>query len=163
MFYLYIALQLEGIVLGVNLLTGVSANSTGSHAQDTALIVTVALALFAILFGTRNLDVTEHHRGLMLAIAFESLIKLMAFVAVGLFVIYGLYNGVGDLWLQAKEAPKLEAYWNEATNWPAILVQPCVAMMAIYTLPRHFHVTVVENNNYNDLRVARSCFPFISF
>jgi len=60
----------------------------------------------------------------MFAIAFESLVKLMAFIAVGLFVIYGLYNGigVGDLWLQAKEAPKLEAYWNEATNWPSTII-----------------------------------------
>lgn len=155
----YIALQLKGIVLGVNLLTGTSANSTGMHAQDTALIVTVALALFTILFGTRKLDVTEHHRGLMFAIAFESLVKLMAFVAVGLFVIYGLYNGFGDLWQQAKQAPKLDEYWNEATNWPAMIVQTCVAMMAIYTLPRQFHVTVVENNDYADLRVARWVFP----
>ena len=155
----YIALQLKGIVLGVNLLTGASANSTGMHAQDTALIVTVALALFTILFGTRNLDVTEHHRGLMFAIAFESLVKLMAFIAVGRFVFYGLYNGFGDLWQQAKDAPKLEAYWNEATNWPAMIVQTSVAMMAIYTLPRQFHVTVVENNDYKDLRIARWVFP----
>lgn len=155
----YIALQLKGIVLGVNILTGSSANATGMHAQDTALIVTVALALFTILFGTRNLDVTEHHRGLMFAIAFESLVKLMAFIAVGLFVIYGLYNGFGDLWQQAKQAPKLEAYWNETTNWPAMIVQTCVAMMAIYTLPRQFHVTVVENNEYTDLRIARWVFP----
>src|SRR5690554_1830022 len=155
----YIALQLKGIVLGVNLLTSTSANSTGMHAQDTALIVTVALALFTILFGTRKLDVTEHHRGLMFAIAFESLVKLMAFVAIGLFVIYGLYNGFGDLWQQAKQAPKLDEYWNEATNWPAMIVQSCVAMMAIYTLPRQFHVTVVENNDYADLRIARWVFP----
>ena len=155
----YIALQLKGIVLGVNLLTGTSANSTGTYAQDTALIVTVALALFTILFGTRNLDVTEHHRGLMFAIAFESLVKLMAFIAVGLFVIYGLYSGLGDLWQQAKDAPKLESYWSAATNWPAIIVQTCVAMMAIYTLPRQFHVTVVENNDYADLRIARWVFP----
>lgn len=155
----YIALQLKGIVLGVNLLTGTSPNSTGMHAQDTALIVTVALALFTILFGTRKLDVTEHHRGLMFAIAFESLVKLMAFVAIGLFVIYGLYNGFGDLWQQAKQAPKLDEYWSEATNWPAMIVQSCVAMMAIYTLPRQFHVTVVENNDYADLRIARWVFP----
>ena len=155
----YIALQLKGIVLGVNLLTGASANATGIHAQDTALIVTVALALFTILFGTRNLDVTEHHRGLMFAIAFESLVKLMAFIAVGLFAMYGLYNGFGDLWQQAKAAPKLEAYWNEAINWPAMIVQTCVAVMAIYTLPRQFHVSVVENNDYADLRIARWVFP----
>ena len=81
----YIALQLKGIVLGVTLLTG-GTDTAGPGAQDTALIVSLVLALFAILFGTRNLDATEHHRGLVLAIAFESLLKLLAFLAVGAFV-----------------------------------------------------------------------------
>lgn len=155
----YLALQLKGIVLGFNLLTGNAGNSTGVLAQDTALIVSVALALFAILFGTRNVDVTEHHRGMILAIAFESLVKLLAFIAVGLYVVWGLFDGVGDLWVQAAQAPALEQYRNEAVNWPALLVQTCVAMMAIYTLPRQFHVTVVENIQSRDLRLARWLFP----
>src|SRR3990167_5842372 len=102
----YIALQLKGIVLGVNLLVGATTNASGTSAQDTALIVSLALALFTILFGTRNLDVTEHHRGMVLAIAFESLVKLLAFLAVGAFVTYGLYNGFGDLFNQAMLAPR---------------------------------------------------------
>ena len=65
----YIALQLKGIVLGVNLLIGASADATGTRVQDTALVVSLVLALFAIVFGTRSLDVTEHHRGMVLAIA----------------------------------------------------------------------------------------------
>ena len=88
----YIALQLKGIVLGVNLLIGSGADSTGTRAQDTALIVSLVLALFTIVFGTRSLDVTEHHRGMVLAIAFESLVKLTAFLAVGIFVTFGLYE-----------------------------------------------------------------------
>lgn len=155
----YLALQLKGIVLGVNLLTGESGHSTGQHSQDIALFVTVGLALFTILFGTRNLDVTEHHRGLMFAIAFESLIKLMAFVAVGLFVMYGMYDGMQDLWTQAKAAPELTEFWETQINWPHMVVQTCVAMMAIYTLPRQFHVTVVENNVTADLKIARWVFP----
>lgn len=155
----YLALQLKGIVLGVNLLTGDLDQANGQQAQDIALFVTVGLALFTILFGTRNLDVTEHHRGLMFAIAFESLIKLMAFVAVGLFVMYGMYNGFGDLWKTAKAAPQLEEFWAASVNWPHMLVQTCVAMMAVYTLPRQFHVTVVENNVTADLKAARWIFP----
>ena len=69
------------------------ADSGGSRAQDTALIVSLVLALFTIVFGTRSLDVTEHHRGMVLAIAFESLVKLAAFLAVGIFVTFGLYDG----------------------------------------------------------------------
>ena len=155
----YIALQLKGIVLGVNLLIGAGPDSSGIRAQDTALIVSMTLALFTILFGTRTLDVTEHHRGMMLAIAFESLVKLFAFLAVGAFVTYGLYDGFGDLLGQAKSAPQLEAYWAEVVNWPSLLVQTGVAMMAIICLPRQFHVIVVENTDPHDLRLARWVFP----
>jgi len=156
----YIALQLKGIVLGVNLLIGSNdVTEAGSGTQDTALIVSIALALFTILFGTRNLDVTEHHRGMVLAIAFESLIKLLAFIAVGLFVTFGLYNGFGDLFNQAHDSAELSDYWAETINWPAMLVQTTVAMMAIVCLPRQFHVTVVENIDPRDFRLARWVFP----
>ena len=155
----YIALQLKGIVLGVNLLSGAGAGANGTGAQDTALIVSLVLALFTILFGTRNLDVTEHHRGMVLAIAFESLVKLLAFLAVGIFVTYGLYDGFDDLLRKAEVAPQLEAFWQESVNWPSMLVQTFVAMLAILCLPRQFHVSVVENTEPQDLRLARWVFP----
>lgn len=155
----YIALQLKGIVLGVNLLIGEGAAARGTSAQDTALIVSLVLALFTILFGTRNLDVTEHHRGMVLAIAFESLVKLLAFLAVGAFVTYGLYNGFADLFSQAQASPALDAFWAETVNWPAMLMQTGLAMIAIICLPRQFHVTVVENIEPKDLNLARWVFP----
>ncbi|MBD9575516.1 PAS-domain containing protein [Pseudomonas sp. PDM23] len=155
----YIALQLKGIVLGVNLLIGAGPDSTGIRAQDTALIVSLILALFTIVFGTRNLDVTEHHRGMVLAIAFESLVKLTAFIAVGIFVTYGLYDGFGDLVDQARVAPQLNEYWKETVHWPAMLLQTGVAMTAIMCLPRQFHVLVVENIEPRDLNLARWVFP----
>ena len=155
----YIALQLKGIVLGVNILIGAGADATGTRAQDTALIVSLVLALFTIVFGTRNLDATEHHRGMVLAIAFEALVKLFAFMAVGVFVTFGLYDGVDDLFNQAMLAPRLEQYWKETINWPSMVVQTGVAMMAIVCLPRQFHVTVVENIEPQDLRLAKWVFP----
>ncbi|MFS2125060.1 NahK/ErcS family hybrid sensor histidine kinase/response regulator [Pseudomonas sp. Pseusp97] len=155
----YIALQLKGIVLGVNLLIGAGPDSTGIRAQDTALIVSLILALFTIVFGTRNLDVTEHHRGMVLAIAFESLVKLTAFLAVGIFVTYGLYDGFGDLVDKARVAPQLTEYWKETVHWPAVLLQTGVAMTAIMCLPRQFHVLVVENIEPRDLNLARWVFP----
>ena len=155
----YIALQLKGIVLGVNILIGAGADATGTRAQDTALIVSLVLALFTIVFGTRNLDATEHHRGMVLAIAFEALVKLFAFMAVGAFVTFGLYDGVDDLFNQAMLAPRLEEYWKETVNWPSMVVQTGVAMMAIICLPRQFHVTVVENIEPQDLRLAKWVFP----
>jgi Na+/proline symporter/signal transduction histidine kinase len=155
----YIALQLKGIVLGVNLLIGAGADSGGSRAQDTALIVSLVLALFTIVFGTRSLDVTEHHRGMVLAIAFESLVKLTAFLAVGIFVTFGLYDGFGDLFDRARDAPQLAEYWQETVHWPAMLLQTGVAMTAIMCLPRQFHVLVVENIEPRDLNLARWVFP----
>ena len=155
----YIALQLKGIVLGVNLLSGAGAGANGTGAQDTALIVSLVLALFTILFGTRKLDVTEHHRGMVLAIAFESLVKLLAFLAVGTFVTYGLYNGFGDLFSQAKANTELADFWAETVNWPAMMTQTGLAMIAIIALPRQFHVAVVENIEPKDLRLARWVFP----
>ncbi|WP_213879867.1 PAS domain-containing hybrid sensor histidine kinase/response regulator [Pseudomonas sp. dw_358] len=155
----YIALQLKGIVLGVNLLIGAGADATGPRVQDTALVVSLVLALFTIIFGTRNLDVTEHHRGMVLAIAFEALVKLLAFIAVGVFVTFHLYDGFGDLLSQARAAPSLEHYWSETVNWPSMLVQTFVTMMAVICLPRQFHVTVVENTDPRDLRMARWIFP----
>ncbi|KPW76226.1 Sensory box histidine kinase/response regulator [Pseudomonas syringae pv. coriandricola] len=155
----YIALQLKGIVLGVNILIGAVADSTGTRAQDTALVVSLILALFTIVFGARNLDVTEHHRGMVLAIAFEALVKLFAFMAVGVFVTFGLYDGFDDLFNQAKLAPRLEEYWQDTVNWPSMFVQTGVAMMAIVCLPRQFHVTVVENIEPQDLNLAKWVFP----
>lgn len=152
----YIALQLKGIVLGVNLLIGASPSLKG---QDTALIVSLILAVFTVLFGTRNLDVTEHHRGMVLAIAFESLVKLLAFLAVGAFVTWGLYDGFGDLWSQARQTPELNEFWAHTVSWPSMLVQTGLAMAAIVCLPRQFHVSVVENNDPSDLRLARWVFP----
>ncbi|WP_043309958.1 PAS domain-containing hybrid sensor histidine kinase/response regulator [Pseudomonas sp. ML96] len=153
----YIALQLKGIVLGVNLLVGTTPSPT--RGQDTALIVSLVLALFTVLFGTRSLDVTEHHRGMVLAIAFESLVKLLAFLAVGAFVTWGLFNGFGDLFQRASHAPALEDFWSQTVSWPAMLVQTGLAMTAIICLPRQFHVAVVENIEAKDLRQARWVFP----
>lgn len=155
----YIALQLKGIVLGVNLLTGLDAGTTGPSSQDTALIVSLVLALFTILFGTRNLDATEHHRGMVMAVAFESIIKLLAFLAVGAYVTWGLFDGFADLLARARAAEELSDYWQQPMNWPALLVQTGVAMMAIICLPRQFHVTVVENIEPRDLNLARWVFP----
>src|SRR5437588_9514403 len=77
--------------------------------QDTALWVALILAAFTIAFGTRHLDAAEHHQGMVAAIAFESLVKLLAFLAVGVFVTFGLYHGFGDLFTRAAADPRLRA------------------------------------------------------
>ena len=69
--------------------------------QDNTLYIAMILAAFTILFGTRHLDATERHEGMVAAIAFESLVKLLAFLAVGLFVTFGMYDGFGDIFARA--------------------------------------------------------------
>lgn len=159
----YIALQLKGIVLGYNLLSvpamlqGQAEESAG--AADTALVVTLVLALFTILFGTRSLDATEHHRGMMLAIAFESLVKLLAFLAVGAFVTFSLFGGVQDLLERASSSPELSDYWQRETLVTSLIFQTFIAILAFLCLPRQFQVAVVENIEPGDLRLARWVFP----
>lgn len=160
----YIALQLKGIVLGYSLLSAPSVVNglpaeEASGAEDTALIVTLVLALFTILFGTRSLDATEHHRGMMLAIAFESLVKLLAFLAVGAFVTFSLFGGFADLVERARSSAELAEYWQRDTHLTSLVFQTFIAVLAFLCLPRQFQVTVVENNEPGDLRMARWVFP----
>src|SRR5262245_17006788 len=107
----YISLQLKAISMSFSVLVGypeivmpTQSGSTPVH-QDTALYVALIMAAFAILFGTRHIDASEHHEGMVAAIAFESVVKLVAFLAVGAFVSFGLYNGLGDLFEKAQQIP----------------------------------------------------------
>lgn len=154
----YIALQLKAIVLGVDLLSG-TGRTNPARAQDTALIVSLVLALFTIVFGTRSLDVTEHHRGMVLAVAFESLVKLLAFLAVGVFVCWQLFASPLELFSLSLNSPVLADFWQQSEHWPGLLIQTGVAVTALLCLPRQFHVMVVENTDPKHLKLARWVFP----
>ncbi|MDO3721826.1 PAS domain-containing hybrid sensor histidine kinase/response regulator [Marinobacter sp. chi1] len=158
----YIALQLKAISMGFNVLSdsGTGPLPWGSSAwNDSAWYITLALTVFTVLFGTRHLESTEHHRGMIQAVAFESLIKLIAFVAVGLFVGFGLYNGFGDLLHQVREANLGGVLTTDNVNPTAFVTQTLVAMLAIICLPRQFHVMVVENADHRDFSTARWAMP----
>jgi Na+/proline symporter len=131
--------------------------------QDTAFWVALILAAFTIAFGTRHLDAAEHHQGMVAAIAFESLVKLLAFLAVGLFVTFGLYNGFGDLSSRAAAEPKLVAMMTPlegiAGGYAGWVWLTILSMMAIMFLPRQFQVTVIENLNEKHLNKAIWLFP----
>ena len=121
------------------------------------------LAAFTIAFGTRHLDAAEHHQGMVAAIAFESLVKLLAFLAVGVFVTFGIYDGFGDLFARAAAQPKLQAMMTPLegvaggyANWVWLTI---LSMMAIMFLPRQFQVAVVENVDEKHLSKAIWLFP----
>ncbi|MFQ5995662.1 MAG: ATP-binding protein [Acidiferrobacterales bacterium] len=129
---------------------------------DTALYVALLLAAFTILFGTRHIDATERHEGMVAAIAFESLVKLLAFLAVGVFVTYSLFDGPADLFTRAANVPELAALMSLEgmpggyASWVSLTF---LSMVAIMFLPRQFQVAVVENVNENHVRKAVWLFP----
>lgn len=157
----YIALQLKAVAMGFGLLSGNGPASAASQAiwSDAGWYIMLVLAVFSILFGTRHLESTEQHRGMIQSIAFESVIKLIAFLTVGLFVGYGLYNGFGDLLQRTREADLIGQLTWQQVELPAFLSQTLVAMLAILCLPRQFHVMVVENAEYRDFKTARWAMP----
>jgi Na+/proline symporter/nitrogen-specific signal transduction histidine kinase len=131
--------------------------------QDTALWVALILALFTIAFGTRHLDAAEHHPGMVAAIAFESLVKLLAFVAVGAFVTWGIYDGFGDVFARAAAVPRiaqlltpLEGVAGGYASWVWLTI---LSMLAIMFLPRQFQVAVIENIDERHLKKAIWVFP----
>ena len=158
----YIALQLKAIAMGFAVLSsphgGVQELSNAAW-SDSAWYITLALALFTVLFGTRHLESTEHHRGMIQAIAFESVIKLVAFSAVGLFVLFGFFNGFDDLTQRVAAADLTGVLTTENLNLTAFITQTLVAGVAIVCLPRQFHVMVVENSEPRDFETARWAMP----
>jgi len=152
----YIALQLKAVSASFAVLVRPAADGA---LPDTALLMALLLALFAILFGTRQVVSSENHHGMVLAIAFESVVKLVAFVAVGLYVTYGLFRGFGQAYGQALVLPQVSGVLGDGGWQLGFLTQTVLAMSAVLCLPRQFHVAVVESTAPADLRTARWLFP----
>jgi Na+/proline symporter/signal transduction histidine kinase len=162
----YISLQLKAVSTSFRLLLEYPAivmtktDYVPHFLGDTALLVAGCMAAFSILFGTRHIDASEHHQGMVAAIAFESIVKLVAFLAVGVFVTFGLYGGFGDLFAKAGARPELAKLFviNSGAygQWITLTV---LSMAAIICLPRQFQVTVVENVDEDHLRKAVWLFP----
>jgi Na+/proline symporter/nitrogen-specific signal transduction histidine kinase len=160
----YIALQLKAISASFNVLfhDRVPMADGLSLGHDTALYVALTLALFSILFGTRHIDVTERHEGMVAAIAFESIVKLLALTAVGVFVTWGLFEGPADLFRRAAALPEAARLMDlgrqpgQYGSWAALTF---ISMTAIMFLPRQFQVLVVENVNEDHVRTAAWLFP----
>ncbi|MGE4246263.1 MAG: NahK/ErcS family hybrid sensor histidine kinase/response regulator [Parvibaculaceae bacterium] len=159
----YISLQLKAVSFSLTtVLPAAGALPSLIHfeaADDLALIVTAAMACFAMLFGTRHIDTTEHQAGLILAIAVESIVKLAAFLVVGAFVTFWLMGGIGSLYDQAAARPGALELFSRGFEGGRWLTMTLLAFFAILLLPRQFHVTVVENSSLGDVRRAAWIFP----
>ncbi len=160
----YIALQIKAIANSYVVLTAGpgGVGSAAGRASGPALFAAGTLAVFTILFGVRSVEATERHEGIVLAVALESLVKLLAFLLVGLFVTFGLFGGFADVFDQAAAVPALRQLFTlkgagtSSTEWLTLLV---LSMAAVLLLPRQFQVAVVENTNEDHLRKAMWLFP----
>ena len=158
----YIALQLKSISGSVQLMVSHYSPGGGGESAffgDISLIVAVLLAAFAVLFGTRHADATEHQDGLVLAVAVESVVKLAAFLAVGIGVTFFLFGGVGEFAEAIVANEKVQAARNYQTSLATWLVLTALSGIAILMLPRQFYVSIVENRSDKELRTARWLFP----
>ena len=155
----YIALQLKAAAASLE--TILSEDQAVSHVPiigDIALMVTLAMATFAVLFGTRQSDATEHQHGLMLAVATESIVKLVAFIAAGAFVTFWMFDP-HDLIQRAMKTPEAVRAINYTPSIGNFLCMVALSFCAIVLLPRQFHVSAVENSSDPEVSRARWLFP----
>ncbi|MFV2053179.1 ATP-binding protein [Aliiroseovarius sp. YM-037] len=152
----YIALQLQSVTLSFAVFASDSTNVwTLPELNATALWVAAGLALFTVLFGTRNLDANERHYGVVTAIAFEAVVKLVALVAVGVFVVWGVASGPGDILARIEASPIAE--WDmKPGRWAGLIFLSAAAFIC---LPRMFQVMVVENSDERNVATASWAFP----
>lgn len=155
----YIALQLKAVINSFAIITDTTNSELGFNLSG--LIVTLFMIGFTIIFGARRLDPTERHQGMIAALVAECVVKLIAFMAIGLFVTYTLFDGFGDIYsrIQSSGLDHLVSFNhgdNSGVMWVTLII---LSFAAIHTLPRQFHVSVVENSNKNHIKTAMWLFP----
>ncbi|HKO21859.1 MAG TPA: histidine kinase, partial [Candidatus Eisenbacteria bacterium] len=156
----YIALQLKAVSVSF---TMILKEESVLDIFDPTFLVACTLALFGILFGARNLDFTKRQTGLMTAVAVESVVKLVAFLVIGVYVTWGLFGGIGDLFGRAAAHPDWSRLFTldqpttaSFSRWSAMLL---ISMLAVMLLPRQFHVLVVQNARERDVHTVSWSFP----
>ncbi|MGD9884704.1 MAG: NahK/ErcS family hybrid sensor histidine kinase/response regulator [Reyranella sp.] len=162
----YIALQLQAVSSTFSTIaapTPLPGSLPGVVQTDTSLIVAALMAVFTILFGVRHVQASEQHRGMMLAIAFESVVKLLALLTVGPFVLFVLFNGPADLLARVENVPAIADRVGREGSPLTWVVTTLLSAMAFLCLPRQFHVAVVEHDHSASLRTARWLFPLYLF
>jgi Na+/proline symporter/signal transduction histidine kinase/CheY-like chemotaxis protein len=160
----YISIQLKAVSASLQVLVAEPQWSrdllpASSGLDGLSLLVVFTMGIFAILFGTRHIDTTEHQDGMILAIAVESLVKLIAFLAVGGFVVFALMGGIGPFLAEAAADPEVTALFSGGLDGGPWLTMTLLSAFAIILLPRQFHVAAVENANRGEIRRAAWLFP----
>lgn len=161
----YLALQLKAVSASFTTITRHAAVPIGLPSTpilgDAGLWAAVLLTVFAMLFGSRSIQPGEHHHGMVAAVAFDSLVKLLSLIAVGIFVGFALFDGFGDLFRKAAAVPDLEPLFHfggvsDQINWVSLIF---LSFGASICLPRQFQVMIVENVNERHLDRSLWLFP----
>ena len=157
----YISLQLKAVSLSLSALgpLGVDTGILETGFGDVPMFVAIAMAIFAILFGTRHADATEHQNGLILSVAAESLVKLIAFIVIGTFITFAMMGGPAELFERASQSPEIVALFSAPIDVPRFSTMTFLAVCAVILLPRQFHLAVVENTSLDDVSKASWTFP----
>ncbi len=162
----YIALQFKAVISTFTIMTSRDTPDSSWVSSNMGPIVVVLMIGFTIIFGVRRLDPTERHSGMVMAVAVESLVKLVSFLAAGIFVCYLLFNGPGDIiqqWSESRLSSNLSNTGSNHVSFATWMTYLILAMSAIMFLPRQFHISVVENSNENHIRTAMWLFPLYLF
>ncbi|WP_299382239.1 sensor histidine kinase [uncultured Lacinutrix sp.] len=157
----YISLQLKAVSETFEIMSDDSSYVSTTVIDDSTFYVALLLAIFATFFGTQNTDASEKHKGIIATVAFESVLKLVFFLAIGIYVTFYLFDGTTDIYNQIsttenfKELTTLSGV-EDGFNWFFLIG---LSFMAIFLLPRQFQVSVLENNREKHLKKAIWLFP----
>lgn len=150
----YIALQLRAISTSFDLLTG-----TYQSGISTAFIVTIVLIIFSILFGTRQIATSKQNQGLVLAIAFSSIVKLLALTTIGIFATFFIFDGFSDLLTQQQSLGKSTDTLTGSNSIYLAFAQATLGAITVFILPQQFHMMMIENHHQQELKSARWLYP----
>lgn len=155
----YIALQLKAIAETFHVVTKTTGDS--NIFSDTTTYVAIALALFASYYGTRYVDASEQRKGIVTAVAMESVLKLFFFLLLGVYVTFFVFDGFDDIYAQASVLENFKEKNTvggipQAINWFFLCI---LSLFAIFLLPRQFQMSVVENNRESHIKTAIWLFP----
>ncbi len=160
----YVALQLKAIVSSLTIVFDALEQGDRTEPnllfQNMSIFTALLLAGFAAAFGTRHVETTEHQNGLMLAVAAESIVKLLCFLVVGTYITFVMFDGPSEIISRIVQRENLIPFFDRGGSSLTFAISALLSGFAVILLPRQFHVSVVENRDENDIGLALKLFPF---
>ena len=164
----YISIQLKALITSIEILQDRTLDTSAfsiTLSQNVGMLIVLLMIFFTVIFGLRKLDPTERHKGMMVIVAIESLVKLIAIIIIGFFIVFFVMDGIGDVFTQAHEQDLFKPLAAENggsgyANWISVMI---LSMFAVMFLPRQFHVSVVENSSEKHISTVIWVLPLYLF